>query len=331
MSTRMTSTEPWRTGGIFVVSLFVYFVVHLFGSSLGDIPSADQFASIDRKGQVTLAEAEEFEWYISAGQLEELDAAAVSDRNRRLFELEGSALSQIESYSDVTAKSNPKLVKRLLENLAAGEFTLARTSWQEVQAATSPRTLAAFGRNTLEADLADLEQAQRTQRAAISSLAPAGESGFLWTSPAGARFEILALTALAAIASLFMRRRSLLAQGYEANPNMRTLGYAATPLVAWILWSLVRPGLDFASYGSALLLIGVGCGFGLPYLTRGVARLLGQDPNRGQRLSKSLARKSRIVAAMKDLRPSSFADLKRAASQFAAELVSAEVEDHPQS
>jgi len=331
MSTRTQSTEPWRTARIFAVSLAAYFVVHVCGSSLSDVPTAAEFASIDSKGQVELGDLEQFEWYLSTSQLEAFDSVAVLARNRELLELEGSARTQITTYSKSTQNSNPEVVARLAGNLEAGEFTLARATWQEVQEATSSRTLAAFGRNTLETDLAGLEAAQRTQRAAVTSLEPAVASGFLWTSPAGAKYEVLALAALAAIASLFMRRRSLLAKGYETDPSLKSLGYAAGPLAALILWSLLRPGLDFASYGSALLGIGIGFGFGVPYLARGIARLMGKDPNRGQRLALSTVRKSRIVAAMHDLRPTSFADLKRAASQFAAELVSAEVEDHPQS
>ena len=114
MSTRTQSTEPWRTARIFAVSLAAYFVVHVCGSSLSDVPTAAEFASIDSKGQVELGDLEQFEWYLSTSQLEAFDSVAVLARNRELLELEGSARTQITTYSKSTQNSNPEVVARLV-------------------------------------------------------------------------------------------------------------------------------------------------------------------------------------------------------------------------
>ncbi len=227
-------------------------------------------------------------------------------------------------------------VQALSAELDSGQFTEALERWNGIQAATSPRTLARFGTSNAEAiraDLTLLKVLELNQRVARLELQPTGEAGFLWTSPKGAPFEVLAIAGLGALFALFLRRRALLRQGYKslAAPLGIAFGYAAGPLLALGVWSYTRPNLEFEQYGWALVVIGFSCGFGLPYLARALAHLLGKDLNRDRRSARSSSRKARIVHAMKDLRPGSFAELKRAASQFAAELVTAEVEENPQS
>ena len=111
---------------------------------------------------------------------------------------------------------------------------------------------------------------------------------------------------------------------------MSALRHAAGPLLALFAWSLFRPTIEFTQISLALTCIAIGFGFATPYLGRAIARLAGKDLEQGLRRSRSSKRKARILRAMKDLRPSSFADLKRAASQFAADITAAEVEQHPQ-
>lgn len=331
MSTRTQSSNPSRTAGLLALGLVAYLLAHWIGSGLNMPP--DSLASFDAQGNVQVASEDTLRWYLTEEQLAGFDVASVEAKKRELQFLRSSVADQLELYSKTTSGSNGKLVANMQLELSAQRFAEARTTWNEIERATSPATLDRFGHNSLEDELVELDGKQQAQRAAIAKLQPTAQPGFLWTTQRGAPFEVLALATLAAIASLFFRRRSLKLRGFvESEPaRARTLGYCAGPLLAWILWSSVRPSLEFPQYALWIVVIGCTCGFGIPYLARALARLAGKDPDRELKRSQSTVRKSRIVAAMQDLRPTSFAELKRAASQFAAELVTAEVEDNPQS
>lgn len=336
MSANEHHTSGQRGTRLLVVSCALYLAAHIFGSDWRSVPTSDELAKVDAKGQITLIEADHSEWYLNSEQRKAFDVAEVERRNKKLSALEGSVRAQLQTYSDTTKASNAPLIKQLGSDLEQGQFTEALAHWREIENSTSPKTLATFGHASAEkiaTDLADLEILQVSQRVSAFELTPRSQAGFLWTSPTGAPIELLALASLGAVAAYLTRRRTLRLRKLEptSSSSVSAMRHAAGPLLALIAWSIARPGIEFTQVPLALVLIGIGFGFATPYLGRLVARLTGKDLEKGLRQSRSSKHKARILQAMKDLRPNSFADLKRAASQFAAELTAAEVEEHPQS
>lgn len=316
-----------RAARHFGVALVVYFLVHLIGSSQSDVPRVDALVKMDELGRVEVLEPALLEWYLTDEQLVDLDEDVVLRNNMLLDSLLLSTHQRIDEFRAATRNSSAQNLASLEVELDAGLYTDARQRWSDILAATSPATLQRYSADEtdwLGRELQELETHKTSIGASLDrKTLPA--PGFLWTTRAGSKLEILGLAVLGALLALWLHRIYLERQGLAAR-RVRPR-YFAGVLVAFVWWLVVSDSTPFNQVSKTLVQVGFGFGFFLPLLGTAILHFTGRDPHVALKRDKRERKKGRIVAAMKNLHPGSFAELKRAASQFATELSAAESEE----
>ena len=323
-----TPVQSTRALCLLGLALGVYFLAHLIGSQESDVPRGHELVTITPQGRLDVLCHDQLEWYLTSAQRTDLTPEALERNKRVLGQLLATVDDQIQLFEQKTSYSSAQALQELRNTVAIGDYTDARATWNQIKEKTSPRTMNHFDptdQQVLGTALAELEHFEAQIVASMARKKPLADAGFLWTTPVGSTFEVLGLSILGALLALTLRRRSLERRGLPPSSALHVYGIGV--LLALLCWLLVRGSLSFSQVEEATLLIGLGFGLGSPLLGIGLARATKRDLTRELRGKRRSVRRARIVTAMKDLNPGSFAELKRTASQFATELASVEAEE----